>query len=141
MPDPLFPEDGDESVCGDRWSAGSQVPWISVRYSDTDNSTLYYTVTANGTSSARTGMISVATRVVRITQLAGCPSELQVSPTSLSFTSAGGSKDVTVQEVATCTYAVSDNQPWISVPTTVAGNGTVTVTVGANSGTGSLSGT
>ena len=87
-------------------------------------------------------MISVATRVVRITQLAGCPSELQVSPTSLSFTSAGGSKDVTVQEVATCTYAVSDNQPLDQCAYhTVAGNGTVTVTVGANSGTGSLSGT
>ena len=142
VPNPLFPEDGDESVCGDRWSAASQVPWISVSYSNTDNSIFYYTVDPNGASSARTGMIVVATRVVTITQLAGCPSEPQVSSTSLSFTSAGGSQSVTVQEAAHCTYAVSDDQTWIRVrPTNVAGNGTVPVPVDPNTGTSTLSGT
>ena len=131
---PQLPLDVD-LLCGDSWVAGSNVNWISLRTSLTNNAILYYTVDANPTASARTGTITVSGQTVTIEQLTGCPSSPQVSPTSLSFTSAGGSKDVTVQEAAHCRYAVSDNQPWISVPTTVSGNGRVRVTVPSYDGT------
>ena len=131
---PPLPLDVD-LLCGDSWVAGSNVNWISLRTSLTNNAILYYTVDANPTTSARTGTITVSGETVTIEQLTGCPSSPQVSPTSLRFTSAGGSKNVTVQEAAHCRYAVSDNQPWISVPTTVAGNGRVRVTVPSYDGT------
>ena len=64
-------------------------------------------------------------------------------PTSLTFTSDGGSQTVTVQEAASCTYGVSANKEWIELrSTTVAGNGTVIVRVrrytGTTTGTGIL---
>ena len=132
---------GVELPCGSGWVASSNVDWISTSMSLTDNSILNYTVAANPTAMARTGTLTVAGQTVTITQL-HCPASPQVSPASLSFTHAGGSEDVTVQEAGHCRYAVSDNQPWISVsPTTVAGNGTVTVTVPNYDGTIAGSGT
>ena len=129
-PQPL----GVDLQCGSMWVGVSNVPWISLSMSLTNNAILYYTVDANPTTSARTGTITVSGQTVTINQL-GCPSPPQVSPTSLRFTSAGGSKNVTVQEAAHCRYAVSDIQTWVGAsPTTVAGNGTVTVTVQAHSG-------
>ena len=143
---PPLPFDVDP-LCGDSWGAVSSVTWISTRTSDTDNFTLYYTVAANPTTTARTGTITVGGHATfTIDQLAAppptCPSSPDVTPPSLSFSHAGGSQDVTVQEAAHCRYAVRDNQTWIGVrPATVAGNGTVTVTVDPNTGSSPLSGT
>ena len=129
---------------GSTWGAVSSVNWISASRDLpllAHPSTLDYTVAANPTTDERTGTLTVAGQTVTITQLA-CPSPPRVSPTSLEFSSAGGSKDVAVQEAAHCRYAVSDNQPWIRVrPATVAGNGTVTITVDPNTGSSALSGT
>ncbi len=66
-PDPLFPDEEDESVCADNWGASSGVAWISVRESNTDTAT--YTVSANTTTAARTGTLTVARETVTISQL------------------------------------------------------------------------
>ena len=129
---------GLDPQCGLEWFAVSNVNWISasrdlplLAYP----STLNYTVAANPTTDERTGTLTVAGQTVTITQLADCPSRPRVSRTSLEFSSAGGWKDVTVQEAAHCRYAVNGIQTWVGAsPTTVAGNGTVRVTVQAHSG-------
>ena len=138
---PPLPFDVDP-LCGNQWSGVSNNSWISTSTSDTNNFTLYYTVAANPTAMARTGTITVGGHATfTIDQLAGCPSP-RVSPTSLSFGSAGGSQTVTVQGAATCTYDVTASKAWIGVaPTTVAGNGSVTVTVGRYTGSTVGSGT
>ena len=141
---PPLPFDVDP-LCGNQWSGVSNNSWISTSTSDTNNFTLYYTVAANPTTMARTGTITVGGHATfTIDQLAAppCPPSPRVSSTSLSFTSAGGMQTVDVQEAAHCRYPVRDNQTWIGVsPATVAGNGTVTVTVDANTGSSSRSGT
>ena len=66
----------------------------------------------------------------------------RVSRTSLSFTSAGGMQTVDVQEAAHCRYGVRGNPTWIGVPpANVAGDGSVTVTVGRYTGSTVRSGT
>ena len=141
---PPLPFDVDP-LCGDSWFAVSNDPWISTRTSDTDNFTLYYTVAANPTTTARTGTITVSGHATfTIDQLAAppCPPSPRVSSTSLSFTSAGGMQTVDVQEAAHCRYGVRGNPTWIGVrPANVAGDGSVTVTVDPNTGSSTLSGT
>ena len=138
---PPLPLDVD-LLCGDTWVAGNTPRWISISTSLTDNSILYYTVDANPTASARTGTITVSGQTVTITQLANPCLTPQVSPTSLSFGSAGGSQTVTVQGAATCTYDVTASKAWIKLSsTTVAGGGSVTVTVGRYTGSTVGSGT
>ena len=141
---PPLPFDVDP-LCGDSWFAVSNDPWISTRTSDTNNFTLHYTVAANPTAMARTGTITVSGHATfTIDQLAAppCPSSPEVLPTSLTFTSDGGMKTVTVQEAAHCRYGVRGNPTSIGVrPANVVGDGSVTVTVDPNTGSSTLSGT
>ena len=144
---PPLPFDVDP-LCGNQWSGVSNDSWISTSTSDTNNFTLYYTVAANPTAMARTGTITVGGHATfTIDQLAGtplepCPPSPRVSRTSLSFTSAGGMQTVDVQEAAHCRYGVRGNPTWIGVPpANVAGDGSVTVTVGRYTGSTVRSGT
>jgi glucuronoarabinoxylan endo-1,4-beta-xylanase len=67
-------------------------------------------------------------------------SNLNVSPSSLSFSASAGSSPVSV--TSNVSWSVTDNQSWISVsPTSGSNNGTVTVSVTANGGTTSRTGT
>lgn len=72
-PNPEFPDEEDASVCADNWGASSQTTWISVRESETDNDTADYTVSANSTSAARSGTITVAGNSITVSQRAGTP--------------------------------------------------------------------
>jgi mannan endo-1,4-beta-mannosidase len=65
---------------------------------------------------------------------------LVASPTSLSFTSGASSSPVAV--TANVSWAVTDNQTWLSAaPTTGTSNGSFTVSATANTGTTSRTGT
>jgi len=66
-----------------------------------------------------------------------------ISPTSQSFSNAGGNVTVTVSGEAACAWTAVSNATWITVTAGAAGVGsdTVTLSVAANAGTASRTGT
>ena len=66
-----------------------------------------------------------------------------ISPTSKSFTSAGGSGSVSVTAGAGCSRTATSNAAWVTITagSSGTGNGTVSYTVASNTGTTSRTGT
>ncbi len=118
------------------FSVSEQMNWIST---STNGNTVSVTVSENTSTSARSGMITVAgceTKTFMINQAGAIPvCEFSVSKTSHAFSSAAGSTSVVV--TSNESFTVSDNAGFISTST----NGsTVTISVNANGSTNSRSG-
>lgn len=117
------------------WVAQSHVPWMTITAggNSTGNNTVTFTVQAN-TGPPRTGELTVAGRGVTVTQTGGCAFAL--NRTSQDFTGAGGNGTVNVTTGAGCAWTASSPQPWVRITTgtTGTGNGTVSLTVAANTG-------
>ena len=137
-PDPEFPHLGNQSQCG-FWSSSSSDDWLSV--SRSNSTTLAYSMSAND-GAERSATVTVEDATFALTQeKAPCPLAPGGPPSSMTFGSGAGSQNLNLDEREDCPYAVSDDRSWITVsPSPVAGNGTVTVRVDANSG-GERSGT
>jgi hypothetical protein len=128
-----------------RWSASSQAAWIGISSgsSGSGSGLVDYVVAATVSSSPRTGTITVAGRLVTISQVGvGSTCTYSFSPTSASFAAAGGSGTITVAAQAGCGWAAVSQAPWITIgsgsPGT--GNGAVQYTVAANTGAGARTG-
>ena len=121
------------SDCG--WSVSESLSWVQVSpASGTGNGSVTVTVDANSGSS-RSGTVTIGGAGFQVTQDAsGC--SFTLSPTSRSFTSAGGSVSVSVSASRSdCGWSVSESLSWVQVsPASGTGNGSVTVAVDANSG-------
>ena len=115
------------------WTVSSDKSWCTVnKTSGSNNATITVSVTANTSTSDRTATITVKggnkTETVSITQEGG---KLEVSPTSLSFTSSSGSKDFTIS--SNLSWTVSSDKSWCTVnKTSGSNNATITVSVTAN---------
>jgi all-beta uncharacterized protein/BACON domain-containing protein len=121
---------------GCRWTATSNVPWISVPPGAGANGdgTVALTIAAN-TGSARTGTVSVAGHTVTINQGATCSYSL--SPTSQQAPAGGGPGSVSVTAPAGCSWtAAVTSTPWVSITAGASGsgNGTVQYTIQPNAG-------
>src|SRR4029079_18395196 len=81
---------------GCSWTATSNVPWVSITSgsSGSGNGTVSYSVAANPTTSARSGLVTISGpssfSLFTVNQ-DGIPCSFTISPTSQSFTSDGGS--------------------------------------------------
>ena len=65
-----------------------------------------------------------------------------ISPTNLSFVSAGGTGTVSVTTTGSCNWTATTSDSWITITSgSGTGNGTVTYTVAANSGSAQRTGT
>jgi len=97
--------------------------------------TVTYTVAANS-GAARSATIVIAGATHYVSQAAGPCVGSTVSPTSTTFTTAGGGTTVAVTAQAGCTWTVTGLPAWITVtsPLPVTGNGSVAYSVAANSG-------
>jgi hypothetical protein len=118
------------------WQTFVNDSWITVTSggSGTGNGTVNYSVAANS-GSARTGTMIIAGRIFTVTQDA--PScTYSISPTSASYTSAGGTGSVSVTAGAGCAWTAVSNDAWITITSGAsgAGNGTVNYSVAVNSG-------
>lgn len=135
---------GVTSPSGCTWNATSGASWITINSGTpgSGNGTVAYTVATNGTTSARSGTMTVAGKTVAISQAAGAACNYTVSPTSQSFTSAGGSATATVTTESGCTWTATTTTPWITINSGASGtgNGVVSYTAAANTGTTSRSG-
>jgi uncharacterized protein (TIGR03437 family) len=121
------------------WLAGSYDSWITVSGSGNRSGTgvMTYTVSSNSTSAPRNGTIWVAGRTLTVNQ-AGVSCSSIVSPLSMAISGPGvtGASLTVTSTTPDCQWTAVASVPWILVSggSTGSGNGTVTFTVGVNSG-------
>lgn len=129
------------------WTASDNASWISVSpTTSSGDGSISITTTSNTTLFSRTGTVTVrendgsgvASQQISISQNGATPI-LNASPTSLAYTDDGGSKTINI--TSNLSWAVTDNQSWLSVsPTSGSGNGSVSITALPN-GSSSRAGT
>ena len=129
---------------GCAWTASSSAPWLTITSapSGSGNGTIAYNVDANPTTAPRSATISAGTGTFSVTQSsAACTYTL--SSTSLSVASAASTGSITVTSVAGCLWTAASADSWITVTSgaTGAGNGTVALSIAANTGAASRTGT
>jgi polyisoprenoid-binding protein YceI len=133
------------AAAGCSWTAVSNSPWISVYIgaTGTGNGSVAYSVQANTTSSSRTGSLTIAGSTFTVTQ-PGAPCGFSLSPSMATLTSpAAATGTVAVATGSGCAWAAVSNVPWITISSgnSGAGNGSLTYSVIANTGTLSRTGT
>jgi uncharacterized protein (TIGR03437 family) len=135
------------SASGCPWLAVSYTDWIAVNPSGVGTGTGLVTITvaANSSSLARSGTAWIGGNALTISQ-AGVVCALSVAPRTVSVAPAGltGSTVTVTANAPDCGWTAATNVPWILVSggKTGAGSGTVTYTVGINTGasrTGAIS--
>ncbi|OPY02994.1 MAG: Fibronectin type III domain protein [Syntrophorhabdus sp. PtaB.Bin047] len=92
--------------------------------------TYYFAVTAYDSSKEESGYSN------EVSYAGGSSCTYSISPSSASFTSSGGTGTITVTAASGCTWSASTGVSWatISSGTSGTGNGTVTYSVAANTG-------
>jgi hypothetical protein len=129
---------------GCSWTAVSNAAWVilSSNSSGSGNGSVTYSVASNPASSSRSGTLTIAGQTFTVNQ-AGAACAVSFSPSSQSFTSAGGSGTFTVTAPSGCSWSASSQADWVAIQSgsTGTGNGTATYRVAANSGISSRTGT
>ncbi len=136
---------------GCAWTAVSNASWIHVTSgsSGSGNGSVGYSVDANGSSSPRTGTMTIAGQTFTVNQSGAPPCTYSISPTRATLPRAGGSKMVTVTAGSGCAWTAVSNAPWITITggASGSGNGMVTYSVarytsrlGKRSGTMTIAG-
>ena len=122
-----------ESGCS--WTAVSNASWITVNTaSGTGNGPVTFSVAAN-TGPARTGTITVGGQTFTVNQASGC--SYMLNPPLTGFDASGGTGSFAVSTASNCPYTAVSSSPWITINSggSGTGNGSVTFTVAANTGT------
>lgn len=130
---------------GCNWTASTTDAWITITSgsSGSGNGTVTYTVASNSGSSQRTGSITIGGQTHTVAQNGNTTCTFTISPLNQTFTSAAGTGSVTVTAANGCNWAATSNDAWITVTSgsTGSGNGTVSYSVAANSGSAQRVGT
>jgi uncharacterized protein (TIGR03437 family) len=133
------------------WTATSNAPWITVStpptgtaivptpsVSGTGTGSVPFTAAPNGCVNSQTGTITVTSQPAQLFTLTenGLPSNLTLSPTTLSAPQAGASGRFNVVTGAGCNWTSFSDVSWISITTPVSGtgNGGIGYTIAANTG-------
>ena len=123
------------NMVGCTWTASADQPFIQLSATGgTDSGTLTVTTAANPTGGTLAGNISVAGQVIPVSQ-AGPPfCNFVVSPSNLSFASAGGVQTLTVTASdPSCTWSATTASTFLTLGSTGGtGTGTISVTAAAN---------
>ncbi len=126
------------------WTASSNASWLAITsaLSGTGNANVNYTVAVNTLTSGRSGTLTISGQTFSVTQ-AGGSATFSLNPTGANVNSNTGGGSVAVTSSASdSTWTASSNVSWITVTsgTSGQGNGSVSYTVAANTGS-SRSGT
>ena len=130
------------------WTAKSNVPWITVSAgaSGTGNGTVTIDVAPN-TGLERSGTVAIAGQIYTLSQTAaGAPGPactFSLSSMSQSVGAAGGPIPLTVLAGGGCQWTAASHAPWLAITAGAsgAGDGTVEITVAANSASAARTGT
>jgi len=116
------------------WTASESLSWVSLNNtSGTGSGSVTITIAANTSTSARTGVVTVAGQAFTITQAGATPCSYTLSGTSASVPASGGTTPVNVATAGSCAWTASESLSWASLNTASGtGNGSVTITVAAN---------
>jgi hypothetical protein len=117
---------------GCAWTASSNAGFATVSTgSGSGPGSVGYTVSANGSSSGRSGTLTVAGQTFSISQ-AGATCTFALSPTSASMTSVGGAASVGVTAPTGCSWGAVSNSAFITITSGSSGNGPGTVNYGVS---------
>ena len=121
---------------GCAWTVTGLPAWITASpASGSANGTVTLTVAANTATTTRSATITVAGKAVSVSQAgvsASCT--YTVSPTTVSIAAGGGNSSLNVTAGSGCAWTVTGLPAWITAsPANGSGNGTVTLTMAANS--------
>ena len=125
------------------WTASTSTPWITLgTTSGTSSATVTFMVAANSTISARTGSIRISWSGgfadYTVTQGAGACT-FALSPTTGSFTSAGGTGSfVVTPSDAACAWTAASDSSWVTVTAGASGTGVATVSYSVQSYAGPI---
>lgn len=120
------------------WTASTSTPWITLgTTSGTGPATVTFVVGANSTISPRTGSIRISWSSgfadYTVTQGGGVCT-FALSPTSGSFTSAGGTGSfVVTPSDAACAWTATSDSSWLTVTAGASGTGVATVSYSVQS--------
>ena len=105
------------------WGATSNAAWITITNAGpgSGNGSANYSVTANPTTSQRSGTLTVGGRTVTINQAGVCAFTL--STTNQPMPAAGGSSSVTVTTNTGCAWTATGNAAWITITSATPGSG------------------
>jgi uncharacterized delta-60 repeat protein len=123
------------TAAGCNWTITGLPAWISASpLSGSGAATVNFTVAAN-TGSPRSATVTVAGQNITITQAGTCTLTLGAA-TGTSLPVTGGTGSFTVTTLAGCTYTATSSAPWLVITGGASGGptGTVTFSVGRNSG-------
>ena len=114
--------------CG--WTAVANASWLHVTAgsSGAGNGVVSFSADANGSTSARSGTITIATKTFTVMQAgATLQCTFSISPAQATFTNAGGTGSITVTAGQGCMWTAASNRPWIVITGGASGNGNGTV--------------
>ncbi|HEV2804153.1 MAG TPA: BACON domain-containing carbohydrate-binding protein [Chthoniobacterales bacterium] len=134
-----------QTTNGCAWNAASDSDWLSVpvgNSSGTGPGMLTAWANANQTTATRIGHVTVAGKVVTITQ-EGISCNYTISPKNRSFTAEGESAFVNMAAEDVCSWSAVSNDNWITITSgaTGSGYGTIYYSVAANTTGASRTGT
>ncbi|HEY1239496.1 MAG TPA: protease pro-enzyme activation domain-containing protein [Bryobacteraceae bacterium] len=111
------------------WTAGSDSTWIVITSgaSGTGTQTVTYSVSANPSSLARTGTLTIAGLALTVTQ-AGTSCIYSVRAGSLRLPAGGFNGSVAVASPAGCGWTATTDVSWLRINSGASGNGTGAVT-------------
>lgn len=136
---------GVTTQAGCAWSAWSDTGWLAITSGSggTGSGTVSYTVSANDSTSLRTGTLNIAGKTFTVTQAAKPVCSYWFSSSEQLFTSSGGTGSVSVITQPDCGWTASSNAGWITITAgnSGSGNGAVSYAVAANNGLNVRSGT
>jgi hypothetical protein len=130
------------ALAGCAWTASSQAPWVQVTSaaSGSGNGSVTFTVAAN-TGAVRVGSVTIGGQTFQVTQDAApapapAPCTYSLDVTAQAVGAAGGPAAATVRSDPACSWTAVSNVPWMSITGTPggSGNGQVSITVAANTG-------
>ena len=129
---------------GCAWTAVSNAPWITVTAgaTGTASGTVTFSVAANTATTSRTGTMTIAGSAFAVTQ-AAAPCSYTMAPTSANVVATGGTGAVAVTAGSGCTWTAASSAAWITITAgaTGNGNGTVSYSVAAHTGSAPRIGT
>ena len=117
------------TTSGCNWNATSNDSWITITAGSTGsgNGSVYYSVNANGGSSALQGTITTGGKTFTVNQ-AGISCSYSLNPTSSNLSSnASSSNSFSVNTTSGCNWNSNSNDSWITITSGSSGTGTGTI--------------
>ena len=121
------------------WTASSSVPWITLTGATkgSGSGTVAFSVLGNTGTTGRSGKITAGGQTFTVFQSGGSTACIyNLTPTSQSVGSLGGSNFVTVDATAGCSWTATSNKAWITIVAGASGTGPGMVNYSVASNTG-----